>query len=151
MIKYFYKKLSLFLLMFFLFFGVFGINNVYAQSSQNNTTPTSKKSQTDLFVGETGLAEDVAVEDIVAEIINTVLGLLAIIFLILMIYSGYQWMTAGGNEEMVTKAKGRIKNAIIGLVIVILAYSITAFVFKNLGGDGGGKTPAPIIGGGPTS
>jgi hypothetical protein len=34
-------------------------------------------------------------------------------------------MTAGGNEEIITKAKGRMKNAIIGFAIVMVAYSFT--------------------------
>jgi len=45
-------------------------------------------------------------------------------------------MTAGGNEDAIKKAKGRIINAIIGLAIVVFAYGVTAFVFKNLPGGG---------------
>jgi hypothetical protein len=69
---------------------------------------------------------------VIATIIEVALGLLGIIFLVLMVMSGYQWMMAGGNEEEVTKAQSRMKNAIIGLVIVLAAYAITAFVFSNL-------------------
>jgi len=58
--------------------------------------------------------------------------LLGIIFIILMIYAGYNWMTAQGEEEKVTKAKTTIQRAIIGLIIVVSAYAITAFVFKSL-------------------
>ena len=41
-------------------------------------------------------------------------------------------MTAGGNEETVAKAKKHIANAIIGVVIVIMSYAITAFIFDIL-------------------
>lgn len=75
---------------------------------------------------------------IMATVIQVFLGLLGIIFLVLIIYAGYNWMTAQGDEEKVTKAKDTIQRAIIGLIIIILAYSITFFVFSNLPeGDGG--------------
>jgi len=41
-------------------------------------------------------------------------------------------MTAGGDEAKVTKAKGILKNAIIGLIIVLAAYIITTFVITNV-------------------
>ena len=58
-------------------------------------------------------------------IIRAFLSFLGIIFLILMIYGGYSWMMARGNEQAVVKAKDIIKNAIIGLVVVLAAYAIT--------------------------
>ena len=68
--------------------------------------------------------------------INTRLGLfitlafIGTIFLILIIYSGIQWMTAGGNEEKVEKSKKRIINAVIGLIVILSAYIITTFVYN---------------------
>jgi len=64
----------------------------------------------------------------IAKIIYVVLMWLGIIFLIMVIFSGFQWMTAGGNEETIAKAKKRIINATIGVAIVILSYSITYFI-----------------------
>ena len=63
-----------------------------------------------------------------AKIVKTILSLLGILFLILIIISGFQWMTAGGNEETIAKARKRIINASIGLGIVILSYSIASFI-----------------------
>lgn len=60
-------------------------------------------------------------------IIRVLLGLTAIVLVILNIYAGFTWMTAGGNEEAVTKAKTTIRNSTIGLVIVLSSYSITLF------------------------
>jgi hypothetical protein len=92
------------------------------------------KKQTEFFLKTAGFSTTMETENIVAIVIKLVLGFLGIIFVILMIFSGYQWMTAGGNEEQVKKATARIKNAVIGLIIVVFAYGITAFVFKNLSG-----------------
>lgn len=64
---------------------------------------------------------------IVAFIIRAFLGLTAMVLIILNIYAGFTWMTAGGNEEKVTTAKTTIRNSTIGLIIVLSAYSITLF------------------------
>lgn len=68
----------------------------------------------------------------VGTIVNAFLGLLGIIFIILIIYAGYNWMTASGNEQKLEKAKETIWRAIIGLIIVIAAYSIWVFIDKFL-------------------
>jgi len=88
--------------------------------------------QTDALRGSAGFDPNTSIADVVALIIRVVLGLLGIVFLVLLVLGGYQWMTAGGNEDQVTKAQDRIKTAIIGLVIILAAYAITAFVFTNL-------------------
>jgi hypothetical protein len=63
-------------------------------------------------------------------IIRILLTLLGTVFLAMTIYAGYLWMTAGGNEEQVTKSKKLLSQSIIGLIIVFSAYSITIFAFK---------------------
>ncbi len=82
--------------------------------------------------------------DNIATIIQVVLGLLGTIFVILMIYAGILWMTAGGNDTQVKKAQNIIQRAAIGLLIVVLAYAITYFIFQNLpnGGESGGQGSA---------
>lgn len=65
-------------------------------------------------------------------IIQVVLGLLGVIFLLLVIYAGITWMTAAGDAKKVDKAKGILTTAVIGLVILLASYSITAFVLDRL-------------------
>ena len=69
-------------------------------------------------------------------IVNVVFGLTGVIVFVLIIYGGILWMTAGGNDEQVKKAQKIIQRAVIGLIIVVLAYAITYFIFKELGGLG---------------
>jgi hypothetical protein len=69
---------------------------------------------------------------IIGNVINIVLGFLGVLLLLYILYAGFLWMTAGGNEENIEKAKGYIKNAIIGLVIIILAFAISNFVLTKL-------------------
>lgn len=71
-------------------------------------------------------------QNIVIDVVLYALGLLAVIFLILIIVAGIQWMTAGGNEEKITTAKNRLKNAAIGFAIVIISYAATIFITQAL-------------------
>lgn len=64
----------------------------------------------------------------VINVINWVLGLLGIIAVIMILVGGFQWMTAAGNEEKVEKAKKVISAAIVGLIIILLAWAIVNFV-----------------------
>ena len=64
----------------------------------------------------------------IGNVVAAVLTFVAAIFFILIIASGIQWMTAGGNEEKVKKSKTRLINASIGLAITLGAYFITWFI-----------------------
>lgn len=64
----------------------------------------------------------------ISNYITVVLSFLGVIFLIIMIYAGYLWMTAEGDKGQVDKAKKMITQAVVGLIIVVSAYTITAFV-----------------------
>jgi cbb3-type cytochrome oxidase subunit 3 len=65
---------------------------------------------------------------VIGQVIAILLGFLGVIFLGLMIYGGFTWMMARGNQAEVDKAKRMIESAIIGLIIVLAAYAITYFV-----------------------
>jgi hypothetical protein len=108
-----------------------------AQMLTNTEDPGGLSDMTNQVATGAGFGR-VEIGYLIARIIQVVLGLLAAIFLILMIIAGFRWMTAGGNEEEVKKAKGTIKTTVIGLVIVLAAYAITYFVFKYLPFTGGG-------------
>lgn len=75
---------------------------------------------------------------IVAEGVQIVLSLLGTIFLLLVFYAGFIMFTAAGNEEKIGNAKTIIQYAIIGLIIILCAYSITSFVLRRLVAEVGG-------------
>ncbi|MFH1412602.1 MAG: hypothetical protein ABIG10_01045 [bacterium] len=122
---------------------------VLAQSNNQAPVSDNKMDLQDAFgnkeldTGMTGLVGTEAgynvlqrdVDPIIANIIAVVLSFLGVIFIALMIYGGYLWMTATGNEEQVDKARNLIKAALIGLLIVIAAYAITYFVFFRMAAD----------------
>lgn len=67
-------------------------------------------------------------KDTVINIINWVLGLLGIVAVIMILWGGFTWLTAAGSEEKVEKAKEVISAAVIGLVIILLAWAIVNYV-----------------------
>lgn len=68
----------------------------------------------------------------IASIINVFMGLLGIIAVVIILYGGFMWMTAAGNEERVDKARKMIVSGIIGLAIILSAYAIARFVVGSL-------------------
>jgi cbb3-type cytochrome oxidase subunit 3 len=62
------------------------------------------------------------------QIIRGALTAVGTLFLLLMVYGGYLWMTARGNEDQVTKSRNVIIAALIGLIIIVGAYAATSFV-----------------------
>jgi hypothetical protein len=70
---------------------------------------------------------------LIGNLINLALSFLGIVLLLIVIYAGFLWMTAGGEEDQVKKAKALITNAVIGLVLLLSALAISTFVFSELG------------------
>lgn len=68
----------------------------------------------------------------IGAIVGIILSFVGVIFLILMIYGGFLWMTAGGESDKIKKAQSLITNALIGLVIIAAAYAITSFVLTRV-------------------
>ena len=66
----------------------------------------------------------------VGQIINVSLTLLGMVAVSLMVYAGFLWMTAAGNDDQIGKAKSVMTAAVIGLVIIMSAYAITRFVLR---------------------
>ncbi len=69
---------------------------------------------------------------VVALIIRIVLSLLGVVLLIMMLYAGFTWMTAGGNDEKIGTAKKTITRSAIGIAIILSAYALTTFIFNSL-------------------
>lgn len=66
----------------------------------------------------------------IANIVKIVIGLLSFIFFALILISGIQWLTAGGDANAVKTAKERMKNATIGLAIALLSFTISYYIFS---------------------
>lgn len=126
------KKTFIFLFIALVFLGSVSIlTNVQAQSTQAEIAKQLEAAGGDKGAGY-GVAQDPRL--IAANIVRTALEFLGILFIILTMYAGFLWMTAGGNDERVTKAKSLLFQAVIGLAIILTAYSITLMVVKVISG-----------------
>lgn len=129
---------------FFLLVSLFVILNFIL------TTPllaAEDTSLTNAFRNSAGIpmGEKVTPAYAVGAVINAALSIIGVIFVVLMVYGGYLWMTAGGNEEQITKAKKLVINSTIGLAITLASYTISYFVIKAITEAATGATGQPII------
>jgi len=77
---------------------------------------------------------DVSVNDVVANIIQVVLGIVGSLALVMFIFGGLTWMTAAGNTERVTKGKNVLIWATIGLIVIFTSYALVEFIIKGITG-----------------
>ncbi len=85
---------------------------------------------------------------IIARIVQIFFGFLGIIAVLIVMYGGFIWMTAGGDVAKIEKAKKLLVNAVIGLVIIFSAFAIVSFVINALlgnGSGGNGRGTNPIV------
>jgi cysteine-rich repeat protein len=92
------------------------------------------------FAADAGFAVGPSIQVIIARLIRTVISFLGIVTVALILYGGFMYMTAGGVEDRVKKAKRILTNAVIGLLIVLGSFTITQFVLNNLLGAGSGAS-----------
>ncbi len=74
---------------------------------------------------------------IIANVIQISLAFVGAIFFILILWGGNEWLTAGGNEEKIAKAKKLFLHSALGLVIVLVAYLVTHLLITVLIGATG--------------
>ncbi len=81
---------------------------------------------------QAGISTSQTLPQMAGSIINVVLGFLGLLLLFYMLYAGFLWMTAGGDEKKVQKATSIIQQAVIGLLIIVMAFAISNFVLGSL-------------------
>lgn len=72
--------------------------------------------------------------DIIKNIIQILLGVVAILAVAFIVISGYRFITSAGNEEAVSKAKANLTWAVAGLAVTLLAWVIMTVVLNTLKG-----------------
>ncbi len=97
--------------------------------------PVETFAQTDFGVTEVEESIDLGGGDfalVVTKIIRALLGFLGLIAVIVVLYGGFTYMTAGGNEEKITKGKKILINGLIGLTIIFFSVAIVQFIISNI-------------------
>lgn len=84
---------------------------------------------------ETGLNNSLSNSDpreVIGRIINVALGFLGVIAVCIILFGGFKWMTAMGNEDKASEAKKLLGAGVIGLVIILAAWAIASFIISSL-------------------
>ncbi len=118
------KRLKLSLVIICIIAVATGFFALHPVSAQNLNTGLD-------FAAQTGLSgQDIRIT--IAKIIRIVLGFLGIIAVGLIMYAGFIWMNSGGNEEKIAQARLILRNAAVGLVIILASFGIVSFILSNL-------------------
>lgn len=105
--------------------------------AQDSTTTADPLTASELLPSEFGDATGLGQGDLnetIGAIIRAALGFLGVVAVCIILFGGFKWMTAGGNEERVDEARKLIIAGIIGLAIILSAYAIATFVIDQLVG-----------------
>jgi hypothetical protein len=129
LIFYKFMKKILFSLSFISFLLIAPLTNAAVLSPEVRNKINDNAEQ---FNSSAGYDSNADVLTIARAAITVILGLLAVIFLFLLIFAGFKWMTSAGDADDIKKAKSTIKTAIIGLVIILASYGITYFIFNQI-------------------
>ncbi len=116
------------------------LTKVDAQTSPSPATSTSSSSDrvqdgldsiSEAFP-ETIVDKDATPEGLAKRVIDIALYVSAIVAVIFVIYGGYQYIYAGGNDETAKAGRKTLVNALIGLAIIVLSYIIVQVVYRFL-------------------
>ena len=126
------KKVNLIILIpliLFLFFPCLAL----AQSSKE--IPGGENKETgEPFPNPLGTKEP---SEVIGNVIQTVLGVVGSLALLMFVYGGLTWMLSGGNNERVQKGKNILVWATVGLIVIFASYALVRFVVTGITGAGG--------------
>ena len=79
------------------------------------------------------LTQETNLRDYIVNVVNFVLGFLGLVAIIMVIYGGFLYVTAAGEEEKTTKGKKSVTYAMIGIVIILISFALVNTVIKGVG------------------
>lgn len=98
-----------------------------------NSSLTDAFKNADSVASTSGYESNTDLNTVLGKGIMALLSLVGIVFMIFIIYAGFTWMTAAGNEQRADKAKESLKQSVLGLIVVLFAYAITYFLINIFG------------------
>lgn len=70
--------------------------------------------------------------DTVVGLIKLIISFLGTIAVLIVLYGGFLWMTASGNQDQIDKAQKLLIAGVVGLVIILSAFGLATFVLEQL-------------------
>lgn len=75
-----------------------------------------------------GADQSTLLPEYLGRVVFGAMTLIGVIFFALMVYGGFLWLYAGGNDQRVEKAQAIIKMASIGFILTLFAGGVVQFV-----------------------
>lgn len=130
MSRRFLKKSATSFILALFFYAIPFASLALAEGSYDFTEDSGIKNTADIggYVTDSSVS---SVDSIIGNIILTIISLVGVIFLGIVIYGGFTWMTATGNSQKVEQANKIVMGALFGLMITLSAYIISYFLINH--------------------
>ena len=136
------KKLPLKILLLSVFLAFIAINAASSAPCAVGV-PVGTAGCTAINVGTAGTASggtvsldspigNISPQEFIGKIINSALGIVGSLALLMFIYGGFVWLTSAGSSDKVTKGKNILVWATIGLAVIFMSYGATRFVLDKI-------------------
>lgn len=91
---------------------------VYAESETISINPPTTASD----------LSQITVSSLISGLISLVFVVAALVFFFMLVLGGIKWMTAGGDKDKAAEARSQLTSALIGLVVIFLAWAISSLL-----------------------
>ncbi len=129
------SKIKAIFLSFFLFFSSFLLMPIPAHASLSVCGGTESTTSIAAFNSGSGSNKGCQLSDIfvlIARVANFLIGAAGVFAVFMIVYSGFQMVTSFGNEKSYGTARKHLTNAVIGFILVMIAFMVINTVFLAL-------------------
>ncbi|MBI4360021.1 MAG: hypothetical protein HY564_02930 [Candidatus Jacksonbacteria bacterium] len=109
--------------------GKCGNNSICEGGSVCNISPGQSEGSCDISPDD-DTASSSDLRDTIRRIINVILGFLGIITVIMVIYGGFTWLTAAGNDDAVAKGRHTLLWAALGAILIGIAWTVSSYILS---------------------
>jgi len=79
--------------------------------------------------------KNIEVSNLISGVITLVFIVASLVFFFMLVVGGIKWMMAGGDKEKAGEARGQLTSALIGLIVIFLAWAISTLLGTLFGVD----------------
>jgi hypothetical protein len=135
-------KTKIFKLMFVLCLGLFafsplqyasaGLNVAHAQTSDCGD-PSLHRTENNLCLPTN--QKSVGPNSLLLRVINLILGISFLVAVLFVVIGGFRYIVSAGNDDQAKAGRKTVINAVIGIVLIVLAYVIVSAVSRAASSD----------------
>lgn len=112
---------------------VIGLGNLFSLAQSTPSGFGDVTATANVGVSGTGTAQGGKLIDVIKSFINWMLGILALIALVILLFGGFQMVTAAGDDAKYKKGFKILQQAAVGLVFIGVSWLMVSVIFRLLG------------------